>query len=406
MHTGVYVSFHQAVNAMRPHIVLALAVPLCLLLSGCASTPNGQDKSMDAMNLVSTAVERYRVPGMVVTLLDSGGIRQVASHGTRVAGGNTALEPDDYFHIGSTGKSLLAVLAAQAVEQGLLAWDTRLFDVLPDWQSTAHPDYANITLTLLLQSRAGLHAYTDQQRDVIPELTGTLVERRHAFLQHVLARPPATMPQDDGFAHVYSNASFVMAAVMLEQVSGIDFEALVQQYLATVLEKEAVWGWPNTIDAAEPWGHRMRGRKVVEVFAPDHDYVLPDVLGPAGNLSMTATDFARYIQQHLRGLRGENNAISSDSYHLIHYGLDGFSFGVANGRYAGHRLSGMDGSATTFFCRALLFPDDDFALTIMINAATIDDRSPAADYVSQQLLNERFKPGWASRLKMWLGLTG
>lgn len=45
--------------------------------------------------------------------------------------------------------------------------------------------------------------------------------------------------------------------------------------------------------------------------------------------------------------------------------IKGFSIGVANNSMEGYKCSGMDGSAGTFFCRAIIIPEADFAFTII-----------------------------------------
>jgi D-alanyl-D-alanine carboxypeptidase len=60
-------------------------------------------------------------------------------------------------------------------------------------------------------------------------------------------------------------------------------------------------------------------------------------------------------------LKGEDNFIKTDSYRYIHYGHKGFSLGVANGKLSSKSYSGLDGSAGTFYCRAIIIPDTDVA---------------------------------------------
>ncbi|OAD19448.1 hypothetical protein THIOM_004911 [Candidatus Thiomargarita nelsonii] len=55
---------------------------------------------------------------------------------------------------------------------------------------------------------------------------------------------------------------------------------------------------------------------IFEVFPPEHEYKLPYSLTPAGNLSLTPRDYAKYTQLHLKGLRGKENYISSEGYKL------------------------------------------------------------------------------------------
>ncbi len=144
-------------------------------------------------------------------------------------------------------------------------------------------------------------------------------------------------------------------------------------------------GWPNTFDADQPWGHLITEGQI-ESFPPDHEYRLPYLITPAGDLSMTPRDYARYTQLHLRGLRGEDVYISSEMYRYIHFGHDGFSLGVGNWTEEGERYSGFDGSAGTFMCRSIIAPESDLAFTILMNAGSGTGSMEAIDRLTMQIL--------------------
>lgn len=142
----------------------------------------------------------------------------------------------------------------------------------------------------------------------------------------------------------------------------------------------------------------MLSRAGLATFDPDHPYRIPEALAPAGDLSMTPRGFAAYVREHLRGLRGVDGRLTSASYHRIHFGRRGFSLGVANGVLGGKRYSGLDGSAGTFFCRAVLVPAEDFALTVMTNAGSGAGTMRVVDQLTLALVKRRF--GWWWRF--WL----
>ena len=188
-----------------------------------------------------------------------------------------------------------------------------------------------------------------------------------------------------------------MASAMLERVSGESYEDLVKKTLTGDLGLSVHVGWPNSISADQPWGHMIAKGKV-EAFPPSHDYKLPYLIMPAGDLSMTPKDYAKYTQLHLQGLTGSSNYISSESYRYIHFSHDGFSLGVANGVLGGKRYSGFDGSAGTFFCRSIIVPESDFAFTIMTNAGSGSGSMEAVDWLTQRIVEQHFNWWW----KFWL----
>lgn len=133
----------------------------------------------------------------------------------------------------------------------------------------------------------------------------------------------------------------------------------------------------------------------IEIFPPEHQYNLPSLIAPVGDLSMTPKDYAKYTQLHLRG---SDNYISSKLYRYIHFDHDGFSLGVANAVLGDNRYSGFDGSAGTFFCRSGIVPESDFAFTIMMNAGSGSASMRAVDWLTMKIVKKRFNWWW----KFWL----
>ena len=351
-------------------------------------------------SILSEARKRYRVPALTVTVMNSNTFLLQEVQGTRVFDDHEQATLDDYFHIGSCSKSVLAVMAAKLIEQKKIAWQTKFFEIFPELKDAANSAYYDITLEDLFLSEAGIKAYTNAATEPFPDYgpeLSDLSDRRLEFIKHLLAQPPASAKQDGKFQHLYSNASYTMASAMLEKVSGQKYEALVKKTLTDDLGMSVHIGWPNSISPDQPWGHLITKDKV-EIFPPDHDYKLPGLIAPAGDLSMTPRDFAKYTQLHLRGLQGNDNYISSESYRSIHFRHKGFALGVANGVFGGKRFSGCDGSAGTFFCRSIIVPESDFAFTIMTNAGAGLASMAAVDWLTLRIVKQHFNRWW----KFWL----
>lgn len=347
--------------------------------------------------MVRRAREKFSVPSIAVSVMDSTEIRLQEIQGSRVHGQPEPATLDDYFHIGSCSKSVLAVMAAKLVEQKRITWQTRFFDVFPELKANANCAYQDISLEDLFLCEAGIKAYTSIEADPFPEYGTSVEDKRLEFVRYLIAEPPSTRKEAGKFQHLYSNASYTLAAVMLEKVSGQTYETQVKKTLTEDLGLSVHIGWPNRFGPDQPWGHLVTKGKI-EVFPPEHGYRIPHLITPAGDLSMTPKDYARYTQLHLQGLRGRDNYLSSGSYAYIHFSRSGFSLGVANGVLGGKRYSGFDGSAGTFFCRSIVVPASDFAFTIMTNAGSGSGATPAVDWLTKRIVKKRFNWWW----KFWL----
>jgi D-alanyl-D-alanine carboxypeptidase len=154
------------------------------------------------------------------------------------------------------------------------------------------------------------------------------------------------------------------------------------------------FGWPNLEDPElQPWGHAPGDDGKLRFYAPGDPYALSSILAPAGDLSMHPLHYARYVQQHLRGLRGFDGYVSASTMRHIHRAQRGFSLGVVNGRYYGKNVSQVDGSAGTFYCHTIIVPDADFAYVILTNAGGSDAMAGVYE-LSGQIMNQRFRPWW------------
>ncbi len=347
--------------------------------------------------VVSEARERFTLPAVAIAVMNPFEILVQQVQGIRVVGKADEASLDDYFHIGSCSKSVLAVVAARLVEQQKIGWNTCFFDVLPELEATANPAYAAISLEDLLLCRAGIKPYTRLASEPVPKYGPEVENQRLEFITSLVQQPPSSRRSGGKFAHLYSNASYTMASAMLERVSGMSYEALVPAILREEAGLAVQIGWPNSLGPEQPWGHMIsRGR--VESFGPDHPYALPQLLAPAGDLSMTPKAYAEYTRLHLLGLKGGDNLISADSYRRIHFAQKGFSLGAFNGRVLGEPYSGFDGTAGTFFCRSLIFPESDFAFTIMTNAGTAKGTMRGVEWMSRQIAKQAFHLRWWERL--------
>ena len=342
-------------------------------------------------------LQRRAIPALAAVTMTSASIVSAEVHGTRVAGTDNPATLDDFFHIGSCAKSLLAIIAGKLVEGGRLDWDARLLDVLPELRAAAREEYASVTLTDLLLCRAGIAAYTSGQEE-LPALNPLKPDVRMDFARDLLSRGPVAEQQPDGsFPHVYSNASYTIASVILERASGFDWETLVHQALVDGYGLDVRFGWPNREEPeTQPWGHGVHDG-ALRPCPPGDPYALSPLLAPAGDLSMRPLDYARYVQHHLRGLRGVDGYVTAATIRHIHHAQRGFSLGTGNGRYYGKAVSQMDGSAGTFYCHSIIVPADDFAYVVMTNAG--GPEAMAGVYqLSARIMKERFGWWW----KFWM----
>jgi CubicO group peptidase (beta-lactamase class C family) len=365
-----------------------------------STTIQAQSLTQKAVNiLIDKAIKKFNIPAMAVVVMNADDLLLLEAKGVRIVNTNNAVAMDDYFHIGSCAKSILAIMAGKLIEQGKLQWHTKLFDVFHELRETSNPAYYAVTLEDLFICEAGILPFTGVEE--FPVIDSLLPDKRKEFVRWLLKQPPAAAAAGNRFKHLYSNAGYTIVACMLEQVSGLSWEGLIKETLQAQYGYHVLFGWPNSNDTSQPWGHggftydvatktEQLTPRMLHPMPPDHPYRLHELIAPAGDISMKLPDFAKYTQLHLKGLRGMDGYIAATTFQYIHFAHKGFSLGVANTKMYGKIVTGFDGSAGTFYCRALIIPQDNIAFVIMINSGS----QKGVNWMTGKLIKKYYNWWW------------
>jgi CubicO group peptidase (beta-lactamase class C family) len=384
----VFLGFRQWTNFFR----LSLAFCLIAATSGCGDSK--QPVSPAKIQAILDDVQQTRgIPGMAAAVITSAGVAS-ARVGVRKLGEPAAILPGDLFHLGSCMKSMTAMLAAKLVETGKLRWDTTLPEVFPELAATMLPEYKTVTMEYLLSHRGGIIPLLFQE-DIflLPPFTGTETEQRQQFVAWALQQPPIGVP---GLDFNYSNGGYAIAGAIIERVSGTAYEDMFQQVLVGPLGLKPKFDWPGKDQPNQPWGHVGADRNSLvpnDPNAPENQF--PKFLNPAGNISLSVEDFARYAQAHLRGLQGRAKVLTAGSYQKLHspsalntsLGVP-YCFGwVLTSDIVGNPLTWHDGSAGTFFAIMFVNPKKNKAVVVVSNAGDDDgDNVAGVQDAAQRLL--------------------
>jgi CubicO group peptidase (beta-lactamase class C family) len=262
---------------------------------------------------------------------------------------------------------MTATLLASAVEEKKLSWTTRPTDVFPSLAASIRPEFRTITLRQLLQHRAGIPAYvTAESLSVVPPLQGTPRDQRRAFALWQLTQAPAAVPG----MYLYSNGGYAIAAAMAEETLGAAYETLLGQRLFTPLGITAGFGWPAKDDPNQPWGHTSASGHYVPQDPTDPLQQLPPMGSPAGDVNMSISDYTKFIQMHLGGLRGQDGLLPAQAIQEMHTPTGDYAMGWQVIKPTlGYPVSLHTGSAGSFSCFVRIDPHADLALAVITNAA-------------------------------------
>lgn len=314
-------------------------------------------------SLVKITIKKYNIPSLTVAYIKKDtcfyGVKGNININSKI---KTTLK--DKYHLGSNTKAITSFIAFKLIENNKITLETKFIDLFPNLKKKIKRKYRKITLASLLSHNANVQPYTSGiEYEYVKNLTGNISEKRLGFAKQVLNQKPVKKG-------TYSNAGYVIVALMLEKCSNQTFEKLLSKYLAE-MNINYITGFPNKENIESTWGHWMENKKLV-ALPPTHFYKLNDYVLSAGDVSMNIMDYSKFIQSNLQGLLGYDNYLTSMSYEKMHYGEKPYSYGWANQINKNGKLSFHDGSTGTYFCHTIISSTYEFAVVIFINSAEED----------------------------------
>lgn len=318
--------------------------------------------------------QKFNVPAMAVTVVTNDGVKFVGAVGVRKRGTEIPIKLDDLWHLGSDGKAMTSTLIARLVERGQLKWDSTLARVFPELAPKMNLEFQNVTLLQLLSHRAGLPANLN-----LADYLGNNVESlRQRAVRQELAKEPPSAP---GARYAYSNLGYIIAAAVVEKTTGKSWErAIADEVFDPLQMKSAAFGgtgMPGQID--QPWPHTGDGKPTAE-NGPDIDN--PPVMGPAGRVHCSIQDWGKFVQDQLRGARGETALLKPESYQKLQTPPLGGDYAlgwiVVQRSWAGGKALNHGGDNTMNFANVWIAPQQNFGILVCVNQSG-DTAHKAAD---------------------------
>jgi CubicO group peptidase (beta-lactamase class C family) len=336
-------------------------------------------KSDSIQQILNIVINDGTAPGIIAAIISSEGVIAIASAGERKAGSGIKFTINDVVHLGSCTKAMTSTMISTLVAEGMLNWDTKLIEAIPELKNKIHLDYHKITLWQLLTHRAGL---PKNAMDCDAHKKKEIKERRLAILEDNL-KSPATYEMDEFH---YSNFGYMIAACMAEKITGVCWESLMKERLFDPLGMySAGFGAPGTSKQIDqPWGHSSSwlGNKW-QASQSDN----PEALGPAGMVHCTIEDWAKFLSLQLTQV----NPILEHKYlnKLIepvegHYYAGGW--GVVEQAWAKGIMLTHSGSNGIWYTSVVVTPKLDRAFVVATNSRDFGVTEDLCTEIMNQLL--------------------
>lgn len=322
-------------------------------------------KGQTAIDFADSIRIAYKIPELACAVVSADTIFEFHIIGVQRINTDFKATTNDKFHIGSNTKAITSFIAALLVDQGKIEWNTKFLDLFPELKSKSKKVYQAITLENLLSFRGKLPAYTYTfDKPTKNEIIGDNANQRLLLAKYFLSQKP--MKVQNGLTP--SNADYILAGLMLEKATGKSYKELVTAFGKTQ-GIDFGFDYPNLSDTLQPWGHDTN----LKPQPPFDNYKLNWLLS-AGNINISLTDYVKFIQLQLKGLKGNSTLLTKQEFQKLLFGLPAFAFGWfnKNDTKTNHRIAFNEGNAGAFITQVQIIKEADRAYIFLTNSATVE----------------------------------
>jgi D-alanyl-D-alanine carboxypeptidase len=257
--------------------------------------------------LVDDAIRNYEIPGILYSVKFLREAPWTQARGVRDRATGAALQPDDYFRIGSASKTFTGMAVLRAIEEKRLTLDGTLDRLLPADVLSNYPK-AQLTVRMLLSHTSGINSYTNFIEDwFLPYISDrTRVWTDRELIQLVNSKfsdPELGQIATPGAVWSYSNTNTVILGFILERIYGKPIGQLIQEWFITPLGlTKTIYPAPGQSVMPEPFAHGYMNwaNYVSEPSLPSTDRDVsqydPSGVGAAGAIISTVGDLAKWME--------------------------------------------------------------------------------------------------------------
>ncbi len=368
-------------------VLLALTLVLPAGVANATQPPTADIDDVEALEdffdgLAAAQRDAYPVAGVTISVVKDGELLFAKGYGYADVENQVPVDADEtLFRPGSVSKLFVWTAMMQQVEAGTLDLDTDVNEYL-DFQ-IPNTFEQPITLRHLMTHTPG---FEDQGLGLYVRSADELAPLGDYLAQNVPARvfPP-------GEIIAYSNYGASLAAYIVQRVTGAPFYEYVEQHIFQPLGMEnSTFRQPVPSELASDLagGYQyQQGRFEERNFEVIQSY-------PAGSLSSTATDIARFMIAHLQdGRFGETHILQEETARQMKEiafahdpRLPGWGTGFSIAQRDELRLVGHGGDTTYFHSELAILPAEGVGIFVSTNT----DRGTFARFHLMEAFLERY----------------
>jgi len=320
------------------------------------SQPSPDPTLTAKVDTIATQVLRNTgVPSASIAVVQHGHVTYTQAYGSAKLDPKVAATPDMRYAIGSISKQFTSASILLLEQQDKLSLDDHVSKWLPDLTRADE-----VTIRQLLSHTSGYQDFWPQ--DYVPPLM-----QKPMAPEKVLDRwAKKPLDFDPGTKWQYSNTNFLIAAQIVEHVSGEPIYTFVKEHILTPLNMTSTVNYDaGNMTEQDPTGYMRYGLGPLRKAKPEGS----GWMSGAAELAMTPRDLAAWdISMINESLLSKESYRQLETEVLLKSGVGThYALGVAVGMMNGHRMISHSGEVSGFTADNIVFPDDSAAVVVLTN---------------------------------------
>ncbi len=384
-------------HPFKSTVQVSLILLLCFLGSACASsTILSTEPSTEIDRLVTDTMSTFNVPGVAIGIIKDGKVTHLKGYGVANIDSGLEVNKDTIFKIASNSKAFTAAVLALLVEQGKLDWHDKVSQYLPNFKM--HDPWVSEEFNIidLLTHRSGLGIGAGDLM-LWPEPTKF---SRDEVIKNLRYLKPVTSFRDQ---YAYDNLLYIVAGEVVANISGVSWEAFVEQQLFQPLSMNNCFaGGIDTKKVTNIVAPHVVLNDQLQVDQPNVINNKTSLMAAAGGIKCSVADLSNWVTMLLNeGLTQSGEALISKQQrdvlwqsvtrlpiserlkNLEDINYRGYALGWRVSDYFGHWKVSHTGSLSGSRSQIILFPNDELGIIILSNQSSSAARSAMARGIMQ-----------------------
>lgn len=374
-------------------IIANLLLAIVLFVSFNAHSTSIEEKNKHIESAIKHAMSTFQVPGVAVAIVKDNNVVMSQGFGVLEQGKSQKVTADTLFGIASNTKAMTAAILATLVDEGKLTWQTKVIDIIPEFQMPSAYVTREFTIIDLLAHNSGLGLGA-----------GDLMIWPHTTLTNKdIIKGLKYLPEVSSFRSefAYDNLMYIIAGEVIAKITGKPWSEVIEQRIFSPLGMHKTRATFSLIDE--------NNRNVARAHVP-LDGKLNVVGGnflekfsSAGSVASSVNDMSLWLKAMLnKGRYGDNarlfSAEQSQAMWQVRTSLpvsesdtlankthfSGYGLGWFLKDYQGVKLVHHSGGILGMVSKVVLVPEENLGMVILTNQQS----GYAFNALYHQILNE------------------